>query len=82
MNPTPEQIAELQRGDVFQINEAHGRNGWIGALVLASEIKPWGVIGFVAHIETHESQSRAFIRLNWNEVDYVGLAPLVPDDAI
>lgn len=69
-----------QRGDVFQINEKHGRAGWIGAFVLATEIKSWGIQGFVAHVATHEEQRRAYIRLKWEQVDYVGHAPLVPAD--
>lgn len=64
-------------GDVFQINEAHGRNGWIGAFVMATEIKSFGIQGFVSHIDTHEEQSRAYIRLRWDEIDFVGHAPLV-----
>ena len=67
-------------GDVFQINEKHGRNGWIGAFVMATEIKSWGIQGFVSHIETHEQQSRAYIRLKWDELDYIGRAPLIPGD--
>ena len=67
-------------GDVFQINEKHGRNGWIGAFVMATEIKSWGIQGFVSHIETHDQQNRAYIRLKWEELDYIGHAQLIPGD--
>lgn len=70
----------LEPGDVFQINETHGRLGWVGALVLATEIKSWGIQGFVSHVETHDQQNRAYIRLKWIEIDYVGHAPLVLKD--
>ena len=76
MKPTETYVT----GDVFQINENHGRNGWIGAFIMATEIKPWGIQGFVSHIEMHDRQSRAYIRLKWDELDYVGHAPLVPGD--
>lgn len=66
-----------REGDVFQINERHGRNGWIGAFVLATEIKSWGIQGFVSHIETHDKQGRAYIRLKWDEIDFIGHAALV-----
>lgn len=69
-------------GDVFQINERHGRAGWIGAFLLATEIKSWGVMGFVAMIETHDKQGYAYIRLNWDELDYIGHTNLVPSDAV
>lgn len=67
-------------GDVFQINERHGRTGWIGAFVLATAVKSWGIEGCVAHVKTHDEQQAAYIRLEWSEVDYVGRAPLLPAD--
>lgn len=64
-------------GDVFQINETHGRLGWIGAFVMATEVKHWGIQGFVSHVATHDRQDRAYIRLKWEEIDFVGHAPLM-----
>lgn len=68
-------------GDVFQITEAHGRQGWIGAFVLATEIKTWGIQGFVVHVQTHDEQSKAYIRLKWEEIEYIGHAVLIPEGA-
>lgn len=67
-------------GDIFQIIEAHGRNGWIGAFVMATEIKSWGIQGFVPHVQTHDEQTRAYIRLKWEEIEFIGHAPLIPAD--
>lgn len=73
--------ASLYRvGDVFQITEMYGHSGWIGAFVLATEIKTWGIQGFVSHIVTHDQQTRAYIRLKWDEIELVGHAVLVPED--
>jgi len=47
---------------------------------MATEIKTWGIQGFVSHVATHDEQTRAYIRLKWSEIDYVGHAPLVPGD--
>jgi hypothetical protein len=69
---------KFSRGDVFQINERHKRQGWIGAFVLADEIKAWGIVGFVHHVEEHEKAAQAWIRLSFDEIDFVGPAPLVP----
>lgn len=69
---------DREPGDVFQINETHGRAGWIGAFVMAADIKSWGIQGFVSHIETHEKQTRAYVRLKWSEIDYIGHAPFNP----
>jgi hypothetical protein len=50
--------AEIHKpGDVFQINEKHGRAGWIGAFVLAEDIKSFGIMGFVAHVKTRDLRS-------------------------
>jgi hypothetical protein len=62
-NSPPAPLAPLptphRPGDVFQINETHGRAGWIGAFVLATEIKSWGIQGFVHVVEKHEESGRA-----------------------
>jgi hypothetical protein len=70
----------IEKNDVFQITDIHGRDGWIGCFVQASEIKSWGIQGYVCIIETHDKQSKAYIRLNWNEIEYIGKAVMVPKD--
>ena len=67
-------------GDVVQINDTFGedRQGWIGAFVLVTEVREWGVIGFVHVIERHTEHGRAFIRIKWGAMDYIGQAILVP----
>ena len=65
-------------GDVFQITEKHGREGWIGAFVLATEIKSFGIQGFVAHIVSHDKQQSVYIRLSWDEIEFIGHAILTP----
>jgi len=73
-------VSTFSGGTVFQINEKHGRKGWIGAFVLATEIRKWGIIGFVHSIIEHEKAGQVWIRLKWEEVDYIGQAKLVPAD--
>lgn len=70
------------KDDVFQINENHGRKGWIGAFVLATEIKDWGIQGFIHHVKTHEEPAQVYIRLKWDEIDFIGQAVLQPHDSI
>lgn len=70
----------VRRGSVVQITEAHGRAGWVGAFLMVKEVKRFGVMGFVAHIATHDEQQRAYVRLPWDHVEYIGEAPLVPQD--
>ena len=69
---------EFKPGDVFQINEKHGRQGFIGAFLMATEIKSFGVQGFVHDVTTFDSHSKIFLRVPFEEVDFVGKARLVP----
>lgn len=71
-------MEQYKEGDVFQINEKHGRKGWVGAFILATEIKSWGIQGFVAAPIEHEEQAHYYIRLKWEELDFIGHAALVP----
>lgn len=69
-------------GDVFQINEKIGddRSGWIGSFVMLTELKgDWGFMGFVHNIDTHTESSFLYVRLKWEQVDYIGHAPLQPN---
>jgi hypothetical protein len=69
---------DFTAGDIFQIKEEYGRRGWIGALVIATDIKPWGVQGFIAHPETHEKQARSYIRLPWHQISHIGRVAFIP----
>ena len=83
MNDELQSPAERYRqGDVFQIIESHDRQGWVGAFVLATEIKLWGVMGFVHSIDTNDEYSRIYIRLPWDHIEYIGHAPLIPHDEV
>lgn len=75
---TSKDSREYSPGDVFQIvSVAEGRDGWLGAFVMATEIKAWGVQGFVHHVSTHEAPAQVFIRLKWGDLAYIGRAALV-----
>lgn len=61
-----------QVGSVVQINEA-GPKGWIGCFVTVTELKSWGIQGFV-QIPMEDGQ--AYIRLKNNTFDHIGEAVL------
>ena len=69
---------KYQPGDVFQINESFGQPGWVGAFILATEIKSFGIIGFVHCLVTHDESAQAYLRPSWEHLDYIGRAVLVP----
>lgn len=56
---------------VIQINE-NGFLGWIGCICQVDEIKSWGV---QAWVQIPMSGS-AYIRLNWDQFEYIGDAIL------
>jgi len=57
---------------VVQVNE-NGDKDWVGCLVQVSEVKGWGVQGWVQI----PPSGQAFIRLKWDEIDYIGQAVMV-----
>ncbi len=58
---------------VVQANEKF-KEGWRGCLIQVDEIKSWGIQGWVQL----PMQGSAYIRLKWDEMDYIGQAVLGP----
>lgn len=69
---------KVEPGDVFQIMPEEGRAGWIGCFVLCTEVKAWGIQGFVGWPDEHTKQSQAYIRLPWDQIEFIGKALLMP----
>lgn len=70
-------MENIKVNSVVQINE-NGGDGWIGCLVQVSEVKSWGVQGYVQI----PKGGSAYIRLNWNQIEYIGQAILVHQESI
>ena len=64
---------QVNVNSVVQINE-NNVDGWTGCLVQVTEIKTWGVQGYVQI----PKGGPAHIRLNWNQIEYIGEAVMVP----
>lgn len=62
-------MREIKRHDIVQVNERHD---WVGCFVYVTEVKSWGVQGFVQV----PNQGQAFIRLKHEEYEKVGRAEL------
>lgn len=71
---------ELKKGDVVQI--APIEDGFFtGAFMLVTEPKSWGAIGYVSIPgERGTVPQRAYTRVEWNNMEYVGTATFVPTD--
>lgn len=68
----------LSCGDVIQISpESDVREEFKGQIAFVDEVKGWGVVAIVRTFE-----GRAYIRLTWNQFEYVGVAPFLPSDMI
>jgi hypothetical protein len=66
-------MRSLEPGDIVQVNPAcsHGRTGqWFnGCLVVVSEVKPWGVQGYV---QNAGQPGQAYIRLRTEDFEPTG----------
>jgi hypothetical protein len=62
----------LEENSVVQINE-NGQEGWIGCFVLVTEVKHWGIQGFV---QIPKSEGQAYVRLTYDQIEYIGQAAL------
>lgn len=62
----------IVKNAVVQVNE-NGPEGWIGCFVQVSEVKSWGVQGWV---QVPKSGS-AYIRLPFEQIDLIGHAVMV-----
>jgi len=60
---------------VVQINGL-GQGGWMGCLCQVDEVKPWGVQAWVEI----PMQGSAYIRLRWEQFDYIGEARMIGGD--
>ena len=60
------------KNSIVQVNQ-NGKEGWVGCIVQVDEVKPWGIQGWVEI----PMQDQAFIRLKFEEIDYIGEAKMV-----
>lgn len=78
---TPDEGKALQKGRVMQIaSMPPTHQGWVGAFLLVTEVKSWGVQGFVHLIESHGEAKFAYTRLEWDRIDYIGEATMIPQE--
>ena len=62
----------LQINTVVQITE-NGPDGWVECFVTVSEVKSWGIQGYV---QIPMEECRAYIRLKPNQFQVIGTAVL------
>jgi len=79
-------------GDVFQITACKFDDAYNGCLAICREIGAAGIVGEINYVENtypdpvdkpekrETIQVTTPLRLKWEEIEYVGLAPLVPTD--
>lgn len=62
----------IKKNSVVQANEK--ANDWVGCLLQVDEVKTWGVQAWVKI----PMQGNAYIRLNWDQIEYISEAVLSP----
>jgi hypothetical protein len=63
----------MEVSTIVQVIEG-GPEGWVGCLIQVSEVKSWGIQGFVKIPKGGE----AYIRLTWQQFEPIGKAVLMP----
>jgi len=61
----------FKRGDVIQITDSNDK--WYGVILIVSEVKSWGVQGYV----TMPLQGDAYYRIDFGKFELVGVAKLI-----
>lgn len=66
----------LRAGDVVQISPEHSGNpAFAGCMLTVSEIKDWGVQGYVQSLGTREGMGgQAYYRVKFTDIEFVGKA--------
>lgn len=72
----------IEKGSVIQVNEKCRQPGWIGALLIVDTVKSFGVQAFAQIPKTPDESAQAYIRLNWEEIELIGKAVLLPSEKV
>jgi hypothetical protein len=64
---------DVKENSVVQLNE-NAAEGWVGCFLQVSEVKSWGVQGWVQI----PKGGSAYLRPTWEQMDYIGEAVLTP----
>jgi hypothetical protein len=69
---------ELRPGDVVQISPDCPNRPFAGCMMTVTEPKAWGAQGYVQALgEDEQPGGQAFIRIKWEDMEFVGRAPWV-----
>jgi hypothetical protein len=65
-----------ENSSVVQLNpETVGNPAFAGAMMVVTDLKSWGVQGYVQSLGTRDAPGgQAYYRAKWEEVEYVGEA--------
>lgn len=65
-------LRDILVNDIVQITE-NGQEGWVGALLVVSEVRQWGILGYTKI----PLQGDAYLRVPFEQCELVGRALLV-----
>lgn len=68
-----EKRLQVKVGSIVQVNPNTGNNTFGGCLLVITDIKVWGVVGYVKDIGRDGYKGHlAFTRLTWDEMELTG----------
>lgn len=71
-------MSEIKKGDIIQITKED--DPWFPALLVVSEVKPWGVQAYALILNSNDGSKRpgnAYRRLKFELFEKVGMAAVV-----
>jgi hypothetical protein len=69
-----------KKGDVFQITDSPKGVNLLGCLVMTIDVSSWGIQAEINYPDEFEVQNSIPVRLEWSQIEHVGLAPLIPKE--
>lgn len=73
------EMKEIKEGDIVQITDEN--HHWFPCLIIVSEVKGFGVQGYITMpTNDKEPNGNAFIRLNTDQFDFIGMASVKLND--
>lgn len=65
----------LEASDVVQLSPDTDNPAFAGTMLVVTEVRGWGVVGYVQALGTAEGPGGlAYLRATWEQIEYVGRA--------
>ena len=60
----------MEKGDIVQIKPSYAR--WDSALLIVTDVKEWGVMGYIPYPQDGDRVERMWMRLSYDSIRHTG----------